>query len=116
MPYGKPAGIPCVQLLPDYSCALFGMPERPAVCLSLRPTESMCGANRAEAIRTLASLELMTALNQPDAALTDDEQGLRGAERLMIREALPPADLCSSESTMRRGTEPLPCAQHRNEK
>lgn len=60
MPGGKPAGIPCVQLLPDYRCALFGRPERPAVCVSLRPVESMCGASRAEALGYLSALELAT--------------------------------------------------------
>ena len=58
---GKPAGIPCVQLLPDYRCALFGKPERPAVCVSLRPTETMCGAGRDEALAWLARLERETA-------------------------------------------------------
>lgn len=60
MPHGKPAGIPCVQLLPNYRCALFGRPERPAVCASLRPTEIMCGANRIEALDYLAALERVT--------------------------------------------------------
>jgi Fe-S-cluster containining protein len=60
MPHGKPAGIPCVQLLPDLRCALFGKPERPAVCVSLRPTESMCGSSRTEAMDHLAALELLT--------------------------------------------------------
>jgi hypothetical protein len=60
MPFGKPAGIPCVQLLPDYRCAIFGQPERPAVCVSLRPTETMCGANRDEALNFLNTLEQAT--------------------------------------------------------
>ncbi len=60
MPHGKPAGIPCVQLLPDYRCALFGRPERPAVCVSLRPTDEMCGASRDQALGYLAALELAT--------------------------------------------------------
>jgi hypothetical protein len=60
MPQGKPAGVRCVQLLPDYRCALFGKPERPAVCLSLRPTEEMCGKNRDEALAHLTGLELAT--------------------------------------------------------
>ncbi|MBM3856098.1 MAG: YkgJ family cysteine cluster protein [Verrucomicrobia bacterium] len=60
MPHGKPAGIPCVQLLPDYRCAIFGRPERPAVCVSLRPTEEMCGAHRDEALAYLSALELAT--------------------------------------------------------
>ncbi len=60
MPYGKPAGIPCVQLRPDYTCALFGLPERPAVCTSLRPTHEMCGVDRAAALAGLAALENAT--------------------------------------------------------
>ncbi len=60
MPHGKPAGIPCVQLLPDCRCALFGKPERPAVCAGLRPTEEMCGLNQEEAMAHLAGLELAT--------------------------------------------------------
>lgn len=58
---GKPAGIPCIQLLPDLGCALFGKPERPPVCVSLRPTREMCGASRAEALDGLTALELATA-------------------------------------------------------
>jgi hypothetical protein len=60
MPHGKPAGMRCVQLLPDYRCALFGKPDRPAVCASLRPSETMCGATRDEALVHLDGLELAT--------------------------------------------------------
>ena len=60
MPQGKPAGVRCVQLLPDYRCALFGQPERPAFCASLRPTESMCGSPRTEAMAYLEKLETQT--------------------------------------------------------
>lgn len=61
MPHGKPAGIPCVQLLPDMRCAIFGRPERPAFCASLRPTQEMCGATREQALAHLAALEALTA-------------------------------------------------------
>jgi hypothetical protein len=61
MPGGKPDGIPCVQLLPDLRCALFGKPDRPAVCASLRPTDEMCGANREHALAWLTALELATS-------------------------------------------------------
>jgi hypothetical protein len=61
MPYGKPAGVPCVQLLPDRRCALFGRPERPAFCVSLRPMPAMCGASREEALALLDDLETLTA-------------------------------------------------------
>ena len=60
MPHGKPAGVRCVQLTADYRCALFGKPERPAVCVSLRPMETMCGMNRDAALEYLARLEAAT--------------------------------------------------------
>lgn len=61
MPQGKPAGVPCVQLLPDLRCALFGRPERPTFCASLRPTQEMCGASQEEALAGLGKLENLTA-------------------------------------------------------
>jgi Fe-S-cluster containining protein len=38
MPQGKPAGVACVQLDEHLGCKLFGKPERPAFCSSLRPS------------------------------------------------------------------------------
>jgi hypothetical protein len=61
MPGGKPAGVRCAQLTDDNRCMLFGRPERPAVCVSLRPSREMCGATAEEALRTIALLELATA-------------------------------------------------------
>lgn len=60
MPQGKPAGVRCVQLLPDFRCALFGLPARPAVCASLRPEPGMCGHSREMALQTLAEMESLT--------------------------------------------------------
>ncbi len=60
MPDGKPAGLRCPHLTRDLRCALFGRPERPAVCSSLRPTPEMCGSGRLEALRSLARLEART--------------------------------------------------------
>ena len=57
MPQGKPAGVPCVQLTAELGCALFGRPERPAVCGSLQPSEDMCGDSREQAMRWLGYLE-----------------------------------------------------------
>jgi hypothetical protein len=57
---GKPAGVRCVQLTADLRCALFGRPERPAVCTSLRPSTGMCGGSAAEAMGILAALEAAT--------------------------------------------------------
>ncbi|MBT2749004.1 MULTISPECIES: YkgJ family cysteine cluster protein [unclassified Lysobacter] len=63
MPHGKPAGIPCVQLDDELRCRLFGQPERPAFCASLRPSVEMCGRDRSEAMASLAELERATAPN-----------------------------------------------------
>jgi len=60
MPGGKPAGVRCVQLTDDDRCLLFGKPERPRVCVELRPTEEMCGATREEASAFLNRLERTT--------------------------------------------------------
>ena len=60
LPHGKPAGVPCPHLAPDLRCQLFGQPERPAVCGSLRPSEEMCGSNREQAMRWLGHLEEAT--------------------------------------------------------
>ena len=63
MPNGKPAGVRCVQLLDDFKCAIFGKPERPAFCKSLKPSEEMCGETQSEAITWLSNLEKITAPN-----------------------------------------------------
>jgi Fe-S-cluster containining protein len=60
MPQGKPAGVRCVQLDDAQRCRLFGMPERPAVCLSLKPGPAMCGENKDQAMQRLAWLEQQT--------------------------------------------------------
>nr|WP_313693285.1 YkgJ family cysteine cluster protein [Achromobacter mucicolens] len=61
MPQGKPAGVPCVQLLPDMRCAIFGDPSRPDFCGGLQPQHEMCGPDREHAIQWLADLERATA-------------------------------------------------------
>jgi hypothetical protein len=60
MPDGKPAGVRCVQLDTNGRCRLFGDPRRPAVCASLKPSASMCGDDRIEALARLAELERLT--------------------------------------------------------
>ncbi|WP_310148481.1 YkgJ family cysteine cluster protein [Luteimonas sp. 3794] len=60
MPHGKPAGVACVQLDAQLRCRLFGRPERPAVCRSLRPAMDMCGDSREAAFATLEELERIT--------------------------------------------------------
>lgn len=61
MPLGKPAGVPCVQLMADLRCAIFGRPERPACCGGLQPSVEMCGGTRGEAMLWLDRLEAATA-------------------------------------------------------
>jgi hypothetical protein len=60
MPNGKPAGVRCVQLTDDNRCRLFGRPERPPVCVALRPNLEMCGRSAAEALAYLTLLEVST--------------------------------------------------------
>jgi Fe-S-cluster containining protein len=64
MPQGKPAGVRCVQLTPDNRCRLYGQPDRPAVCIELRPSAEMCGRSTEEALANLAELERLTRPGQ----------------------------------------------------
>ena len=63
---GKAAGVRCVQLTHDNRCAIFADPRRPSVCLTLRASVEMCGANedvaktRVHAMHFLTALELAT--------------------------------------------------------
>jgi uncharacterized protein len=61
MPDGKPSGVRCVQLTADNRCLLFGQPDRPEVCIRLRPLPEMCGETTEQALAYLYSLERATA-------------------------------------------------------
>jgi Fe-S-cluster containining protein len=61
LPHGKAAGERCPHLTADIRCALFGSPERPAVCSSLLPSAEMCGDSPAAAMAFLVRLEALTA-------------------------------------------------------
>lgn len=61
LPAGKAAGVRCPHLTADIACALFGKPERPAVCASLRPQPEMCRDSADEAMETLIRWESLTA-------------------------------------------------------
>lgn len=60
MPKGKPVGVRCVHLDDALRCALFGRPERPAVCGDFGADRAVCGETRAEALVRLSELEAMT--------------------------------------------------------
>ncbi len=64
LPHGKPAGVPCPHLDAERRCALFGRPERPAVCGSLQPNATMCHGDAASAILWLEELERITQPNE----------------------------------------------------
>jgi len=55
----------CPHLTEDIRCALFGTPERPAVCTSLRPQPEMCGESAEEAMQTLIRWERLTSSLDP---------------------------------------------------
>jgi uncharacterized protein len=61
MPLGKPAGVRCIQLDESQRCRLFGLPQRPAVCVSLKASTAMCGNSREQAMTWLTCLENTTA-------------------------------------------------------
>ncbi|MDQ3365277.1 MAG: YkgJ family cysteine cluster protein [Myxococcota bacterium] len=61
LPDGKPAGVRCPHLSADITCLLFGRPERPAVCTSLRPGPDMCRGSAEEAMAVLVAWEALTA-------------------------------------------------------
>jgi Fe-S-cluster containining protein len=60
MPGGKPAAVRCVQLSRDNLCLLYGKPERPRVCVDLKPDRQMCGSTGEEALHYLERLEAAT--------------------------------------------------------
>jgi len=60
MPHGKPAGVPCLHLQADRSCAIYADPRRPACCAGLKPLPEMCGDSAEEALAYLSELELLT--------------------------------------------------------
>ena len=61
MPRGKPAGMRCVQLDETNHCRVFGLAERPGVCLAFRATQEFCGNDTAQAMHYLERLEQLTA-------------------------------------------------------
>jgi hypothetical protein len=61
LPDGKPAGVRCPHLTEDVRCALFGRPERPAVCSGLMPEPAMCRDTAEQALAQLTRWERQTA-------------------------------------------------------
>lgn len=60
MPEGKPANRRCVQLDENNLCRLFGLPERPAVCVQFSAEPDACGKNADEAMQILLVWEQST--------------------------------------------------------
>ena len=61
LPNGKPAGVRCPHLTEQNLCALFGKPERPAICSSFQASPDTCGSSRAGALMLIEQLERVTA-------------------------------------------------------
>lgn len=61
MPQGKRAGERCIHLDEAGLCVLFGLPERPKVCLSFQADPAVCGESREQALQLLGWLEQATA-------------------------------------------------------
>ncbi len=53
---GKPAGLRCIHLQDDYSCAIYNSRQRPKVCSDFMAEPDFCGNSREEALRILNSL------------------------------------------------------------
>ena len=60
MPNGKLAGERCVQLDANNRCLIFGLPQRPAVCLAFSADRDVCGSTDAQALEQLQWLEQAT--------------------------------------------------------
>jgi hypothetical protein len=60
MPHGKPAGVRCPHLTFDNKCTLYGKPDKPQVCINLKPSAEMCGNTFEEALVYLNFLEKAT--------------------------------------------------------
>ena len=57
MPHGKPGGVRCIHLSEDFSCQIYGRPERPKVCADFKADPDVCGTSREEALILLGRLE-----------------------------------------------------------
>ncbi len=62
MPAGKAAGERCLHLSVDMLCAIFGLPERPAVCSQFKAAVDVCGDSQGDAIRLITWWEEATAV------------------------------------------------------
>ncbi|WP_369602534.1 YkgJ family cysteine cluster protein [Hahella sp. SMD15-11] len=68
MPEGKPAGIRCIHLDSSGKCSLFGLPERPKVCLDFDADPHVCGETTEDALINLTWLEQATQATDPLSA------------------------------------------------
>jgi uncharacterized protein len=53
---GKPAGIKCIHLMPDFRCAIYNDPDKPKVCDDFKAEPDFCGGSQEEAMKILYSL------------------------------------------------------------
>jgi len=60
MPGGKPAGMRCLHLTGNNTCAIHDTDDYPPVCRNLRAGKEMCGNDSDEAMAYLTELETLT--------------------------------------------------------
>ena len=94
----------------DIRCALFGSPDRPAVCSSLRPSVDMCGDSAAAAMAILIRLEALTAprqgrrlqdLSMPDGGMAPQPGSELGGVKRLVEAHEQIVDLADEPATAR---------------
>jgi len=61
MPYGKPAGVRCINLDQTNRCHLWNTALLPTICRSFPPLLDVCGHDAAEAMVNLTVMEMQTS-------------------------------------------------------
>ncbi|MCV6609882.1 MAG: YkgJ family cysteine cluster protein [Amphritea sp.] len=60
MPYGKPAGEPCINLDDQLNCRIWNQPDYPPLCRAFMPDAEHCGDDRVQALKIITDLEHAT--------------------------------------------------------
>lgn len=60
MPYGKPAGVRCINLDEKNRCTIYTGKNYPKFCKGLKPSFEMCGDSNEYAFEYLKKLEILT--------------------------------------------------------
>ena len=61
MPFGKPAGVRCVNLSGENRCRIYGRQDYPAVCANFKASSGTCGNDNEFAMENQEKLERLTS-------------------------------------------------------